>query len=54
VVATSSTNLARDTALLQQAQANLARDTANQKYARDQADRYGKLFEQGIVSKDQG
>jgi membrane fusion protein, multidrug efflux system len=53
-VAQSEANLARDTALLQQAQANLARDTANQKYARETADRYGKLFEQGIVSKDQG
>jgi len=53
-VAQAEANLARDTALLQQAQANLARDTANQKYARDQADRYAKLFEQGIVSKDQG
>ena len=54
MVAQAEANLARDTALLQQAQANLARDTANQKYARDQADRYAKLFEQGIVSKDQG
>jgi multidrug efflux system membrane fusion protein len=54
MVAQADANLARDAALLQQAQANLARDTANQKYARDQADRYGKLFEQGIVSKDQG
>jgi multidrug efflux system membrane fusion protein len=54
MVAQAEANLARDNALLQQAQANLARDTANQKYARDQADRYAKLFEQGIVSKDQG
>jgi membrane fusion protein, multidrug efflux system len=54
MIAQAEANLARDTALLQQAQANLARDTTNQKYARDQADRYGKLFEQGIVSKDQG
>jgi multidrug efflux system membrane fusion protein len=54
MVSQAEANLARDTALLQQAQANLARDTANQKYARDQADRYAKLFEQGIVSKDQG
>ncbi|HTD44682.1 MAG TPA: efflux RND transporter periplasmic adaptor subunit [Bryobacteraceae bacterium] len=54
MVAQAEANLARDTALLQQATANLARDTANQKYARDQADRYGKLFEEGIVSKDQG
>lgn len=54
MVAQAEANIARDTALLQQAQANLARDTANQKYAHDQADRYAKLFEQGIVSKDQG
>jgi multidrug efflux system membrane fusion protein len=54
MVAQAEANLARDTALLQQAQANLARDTANQKYARETADRYAKLFEQGIVSKDQG
>jgi len=54
MVAQAEANLARDTALLQQTQANLARDTANQKYAHDQADRYAKLFEQGIVSKDQG
>jgi len=54
MVAQAQANLARDEALLQQAQANLARDTANQKYARETADRYGKLFEQGIVSKDQG
>src|ERR1700674_5802365 len=40
--------------MVAQAEANLARDTANQKYARETADRYGKLFEQGIVSKDQG
>jgi multidrug efflux system membrane fusion protein len=54
MVAQAEANLARDTALLQQAQANLARDTANQNYARETADRYAKLFEQGIVSKDQG
>jgi membrane fusion protein, multidrug efflux system len=54
MVAQAEANLARDTALLQQAQANLARDAANQKYALETADRYGKLFEQGIVSKDQG
>jgi multidrug efflux system membrane fusion protein len=46
-------NLARDTAALAQAQANLARDTANEKYAHDQAGRYQKLLEQGIVSKEQ-
>lgn len=47
-------NLARDKALLGQAQANLARDTASEKYARAEAERYGKLFDEGIVSKEQG
>ena len=46
-------NLARDTAALGQAQANLARDTANHKYALTQAERMQKLFEQGVVSKEQ-
>jgi membrane fusion protein, multidrug efflux system len=46
-------NLARDTASLSQAQANLARDIANEKYAQDQAKRYGGLFEQGVVSREQ-
>ncbi len=46
-------NLARDTAALGQTQANLARDTANQKYALTQAERMQKLFEQGVVSKEQ-
>ena len=47
-------NLAKDEALMLQAKANLARDTAQQKYAADQADRYSKLAQEGIVSKDQG
>jgi multidrug efflux system membrane fusion protein len=46
-------NVARDRAALDQAEANLARDTANQKYARSEAARYGRLFQQGIVSNDQ-
>jgi multidrug efflux system membrane fusion protein len=46
-------NLARDTAALGQARANLARDTANQTYAQTEASRYAKLFEQGIVSREQ-
>jgi multidrug efflux system membrane fusion protein len=46
--------LARDKALLLQAQANLARDIASEKYARAEAERYGKLFDQGIVSREQG
>ena len=46
-------NIARDTAALGQAQANLARDGANEKYAQTQAARYEKLFEAGVVSKEQ-
>ncbi len=46
-------NLAKDEAALGQAEANLIRDTAQQKYAQSQADRYGRLFQSGIVSKDQ-
>jgi membrane fusion protein, multidrug efflux system len=47
-------NLARDKALMAQAQANLARDLASEKYARAEAQRYAKLFDEGIVSKEQG
>lgn len=47
-------NLARDKALMAQAQANLARDLASEKYARAEAQRYEKLFDEGIVSKEQG
>jgi len=46
-------NLARDIAAESQAEANLARDSANEKYAQSQAARYAKLFEGGIVSKEQ-
>ncbi len=46
-------NLARDKASLSQAEANLARDVANEKYAQDQAARYQKLFDQGVVSREQ-
>jgi len=46
-------NLAKDEASLGQAEANLVRDTAQQKYAQSQADRYGRLFQSGVVSKDQ-
>lgn len=46
-------NLVRDRAALGQAQANLSRDTANQKYARSEASRYGRLFQQGIVTHEQ-
>ncbi len=50
----SIANLARDKAMLGQATANLARDVASEKYARVEAERYGKLFDEGIVSKEQG
>jgi multidrug efflux system membrane fusion protein len=53
-LAQDKANLQRDRALLNQSEANLARDTASEKYARQEAERYGKLFEQGIVSKEQG
>ena len=46
-------NSARDNAALSQSEANLARDTANQKYSETEAGRYAKLFEQGIVSREQ-
>ncbi len=46
-------NLARDTAAQGSAEANLARDQANMKYAQSQAARYDKLFEQGVVSREQ-
>lgn len=46
-------NLAKDEAALGQAQANLVRDIAQQKYAQSQADRYTRLFQAGVVSKDQ-
>jgi multidrug efflux system membrane fusion protein len=46
-------NLARDEALLGQAQANLDRDLAQQKYVQEQSVRFSRLFQDGIVSKDQ-
>jgi len=46
-------NLARSTALLRQAEANLQRDIAQEKFARDQAARYQKLFAEGIGSRQQ-
>ena len=46
-------NHLRDEAVLGQANANLARDTAQNRYLNAQADRFAKLFESGIISKDQ-
>jgi multidrug efflux system membrane fusion protein len=46
-------NIERDKAVLKQSQANLQRDTAQQKYAEDQANRYAKLYEEKVMSKEQ-
>ncbi len=51
-VAQGEATLSRDRAQLGQAQANLARDVANEKYAREAAERYVALFTQGVVSRD--
>jgi multidrug efflux system membrane fusion protein len=49
----ANANLMRDNAMLGQAEANLARDSANEKYAQAQAARMEKLFEAGVVSREQ-
>lgn len=46
-------NLARDRAQLQQAQANLSRDMAQQAFLASQAQRFGNLQKEGVISKDQ-
>lgn len=46
-------NLARDEAQLNLAQANLNRDLAQQKYVQEQNERFVRLFQDGIISKDQ-
>jgi len=53
MLAQNQANLERDKALLNQGQANLARDTASEVYARAEAGRYAKLFDDKIVSKEQ-
>jgi membrane fusion protein, multidrug efflux system len=52
-VSMSEANLAQNSAMLSQAQANLARDIAQEKYAQSNAERYARLWQQGIISKDQ-
>jgi multidrug efflux system membrane fusion protein len=52
-LAQAQANMARDNALLNQSQANLARDTASEAYARAEAGRYAKLFDDKIVSREQ-
>lgn len=46
-------NLARDEAQLNQAQANLSRDMSQEQYLEAQAARFARLFQEGIISKDQ-
>lgn len=46
-------NVAQNQAQLGQAQSNLRRDMAQEKYLQAQAERYARLFQEGIVSKDQ-
>ena len=51
-VAQAEANLNKDKAQLQAAEANLGRDVAQQNYAKGQAERYAKLLEKGIATKD--
>ena len=46
-------NLAKNVAQLRQAEANLARDIAQEKYAQAQANRYARLMQEGVISKEQ-
>jgi len=45
--------LAKNSAQLKQAEANLARDIAQAQYAQAQANRYAKLMQEGVISKEQ-
>ena len=45
--------LERDKAQLSLAEANLARDIAQEKYTHDEAARYRKLFQKGVISREQ-
>lgn len=49
----ATANLARSEALNRAAQANLLRDQAQLQYLTDQANRYAKLAEEGVFSKEQ-
>jgi multidrug efflux system membrane fusion protein len=46
-------NLIKNNAQLRQAEANLERDIAQQKYAEAQANRYARLMQEGVISKEQ-
>ncbi len=49
----ATANMERDQALLGQAEANLNRDIAHEKYMQSQTQRTARLFEAGIISRDQ-
>ena len=51
-LAQAQANMARSTALLHQAEANLQRDTAQERYSRDLAGRYAKLFAEGVTVRN--
>ena len=50
----AQSQLAKDQSQVGQAEANLVRDTAQQKYAKAEADRYGRLVSKGVIARDQG
>jgi multidrug efflux system membrane fusion protein len=50
----AQSQLGHDQAQLAQVQANLSRDIASQTYAKNEADRYARLVEEGVIAKDQG
>ena len=52
-LAQTQANLAKQAAVLAQLQAQMARDQAQSQYAQNQAERYSKLFKEGVISKDQ-
>ncbi|HZB46010.1 MAG TPA: biotin/lipoyl-binding protein, partial [Pyrinomonadaceae bacterium] len=53
MVRQAQANLSRDQALKKQAEANLARDLAQAKWGLTQVERYRKLVEEGVVSREQ-
>ena len=53
LLAQNQANLAKQGAVLAQLQAQMARDQAQSQYTQNQAERYSKLFKEGVISKDQ-
>ena len=44
--------IVKDQAQLDQAEANLAKDSAQEKYAREQSERYGALWDKGLIPRE--